>query len=487
MSPDGARDGRRTDPDVDAVVVGAGIAGLACAAELQRHGASVRVFEARDRVGGKISTVRTPEGYLLEQGPHEVRSGDPEMFRQFEELGIESARKRANDTVARRYIVRNGRPLPIPTSPIGLLRTNLLSTRAKLRLLREPFIGPGQGEDESVASFFGRRLGEEVTRGPIDAFVSGVYAGSAAKISMRAAFHRLLEGEREHGSLFRWALARRRKRHWAVGKAELFSFEDGLRTWPEALAADLGPDRVRTDAPVRAIAPIAGGWRITWADGSSGRLREVEARHVVLALPAVQAGRLLAEVTPEHAAVLRQLPYAPVAVVHLAFPWERVDHPLDGFGVLAPGSERRDVLGMLWVSSLFDGRSPPGTSLTASFVGGARRPELAMEADDALIERVVAEHHALLGASGRPVFAHVHRWRAAIPQYDLGHPERLRTIAELEERWPGLHLTGNYVGGVGIPAAWAHGREVAGRIGDSLSAVSPAPVDRAEGSVPVRA
>lgn len=449
--------------DADVVVVGAGISGLACAHELQRAGVKVRVVEAESRVGGKMGSVHSPEGYLVELGPHEVRSGDPEMFRQFEALGIEGRRVVASPAVSRRYVVKDARPVPLPASPPGLLNTDLLTVGGKLRLLAEPFIRRGTLPDESVEAFFRRRLGPEIAAGPVDAFVAGVFAGDPSELSMRSAFPGLLEGERTRGSLLRWALhrartGRRERERIGARRAELFSFSGGMVEWPKALAAALGPERVHTSTLVREIRPTAAGWRLRCDPPSR---REIRARHLVLAVPAGVAGELLADLEPEAGDALRGLPYAPVAVVHLGFSREQIDHPLDGFGVLAPSGERRDVLGILWVSSLFEDRAPAGHVLTASFIGGARRPELPAEGDVSLIGRVLREHDELLGSRGSPTFAHVHRWVRAIPQYDMSHPGRVRTVRALEKRRSGLHFAGNYLAGVGIPAAWKDGRRVA--------------------------
>lgn len=469
---------------MDAVVVGAGISGLACAERLRRAGASVRVLEASEEVGGKLSSTRSREGYLLEAGPHEVRSGDPAMFRQFRELGIEDRRVRARSAVRKRYVVKGGEPVPIPTSPLGLLGTDLLSARGKLRLLGEPFVPVGNGRDESVEGFFSRRLGREVAEGPVDAFVSGVYAGNARDLSMRAVFPSLLDGERSHGSLLRWAVSRA----WGSGgdddgrSSELFSFRDGLQAWPEALAEAVGPDRLRTSSPVSSVRSEGEGWSVRF-EGAAGR-EELRARHLVLAVPAPEAARLLGELEPELARSLGDVSYAPVSVVHLGYPEEQIEHPLDGFGVLAPSREGRDVLGILWVSSLFEDRAPPGVALTASFVGGARRPELAREEDAALLERVQAEHRDLLGASGSPSFRHVHRWERALPQYDRAQPEAAGAADEAERRRDGLHLTGNYRAGIGIPAAWSDGRRAAADVLEGLESGAAPRSGRPVGAAP---
>jgi len=476
----------------DTVVVGAGITGLAAAHELHRSGADVLVLEREDRVGGCIRSERTDDGFVLEHGPHTVRSADPELFGQLASLGLEGERVEAGTAGRKRYVVRRGRPVPVPSSPGGLLTTPLLSLPAKLRLLAEPLVPRGSTADESVAHFFRRRLGREVAEGPVAAFVSGVYAGDAERLSMAALFPSLLEGEREKGSLLRWGLSRLRgRREGGEGgasesrgapsrSARLVNFRDGLARWPEALAATLPPGRVRTGAAVEVVRPADPGWEIR-AEG--GWLR---ARSVVLALPSRAAARLLRGGVTDGGRdassgladredvrdldLLASIPYAPVAVVQLGFPSGAVGHPLDGFGVLSPASEDREVLGILWVSSLFPGRAPDGAVLTASFVGGARTPDRVSESDDALVGRALREHAALLDARGDPIFVRVVRWERAIPQWNVGELDARAACDRIEARRPGLVLAGAYRGGVSVPDCWSDGRRAANRIGARATA-----------------
>ncbi|MGF1467653.1 MAG: protoporphyrinogen oxidase [Sandaracinaceae bacterium] len=477
----------------DAVVVGGGIAGLACARRLLEAGVDVELLEAGSRVGGSLASRRVG-GHVVDLGPQTVLGKDPELFQELSDLGLDDALLVADRRGAKRYIVLDGRPVALPGGPLGLLSTRSLSLSGKLRLLGEPFAPRGEGDDESVDRFMRRRLGAEVADRVVDPFVSGVHAGDPTTLSMRAAFPGLLEGERTHGSLLRWGLTGGPKRaggeaasrHRAEAgrgrsggrptprpRSRLFSFAAGLAAWPRALAGALGPDRVRVDARVERLARSGpGAWTLTTRD------RTLRAPRVVLAVPAPAAADLLADVSAEGADALRGIRYAPVTTVHLTYPRDAVAHPLDGFGMLFPSGERAPVLGVLWVSSLFAGRASPGTVQTATFVGGARSPDRAALPDDELVELVHGEHRRVLGASGDPGLRVVARWPHAIPRLDLGHPARLDVLRRVEQELDGLRLAGSYAGtSPSVAACWARGRAAAERIVEGREDAPAAPGD----------
>jgi oxygen-dependent protoporphyrinogen oxidase len=315
-----------------------------------------------------------------------------------------------------------------------------------------------------VASFFARRLGPEPAERLADPFVSGVYGGDPRATSMRAAFPTLWGAERRAGSLLAGMLsaprlvAPRPARGEPRPRSLLFNFGGGMASWPRAYARALGPERVWTGATATALRPAFGRWQLEVRRGAEALA--VEAGAVVLATPAYVSAGLLEGLDAEAARALRAIPYAPMAVVHLGYARGQVAHPLDGFGLLCPAMERRQVLGILWPSSLFLGRAPEGAVLTASFIGGARMPQLAALDDDRLAAIARAEHEAILGASGPPRLAHVARWPQAIPQYLAGHATRLGELRRLEAAWPGLHLLGNYRDGVSVEKCWRRGAEL---------------------------
>jgi oxygen-dependent protoporphyrinogen oxidase len=444
----------------DCIIVGAGISGLSAAYELSRRGADLLLVEARDEPGGSMRSEHAAEGFVLENGPNTVVSSDPAMDQHFADLGIAEQRIVADRRGARRYVLLNGQLELIPTSPGAFFQSPLLSTSGKLRLLAEPLLPPAATPDESVATFFTRRLGSELANHLIDPFVSGVYAGNPRELSIQSTFPSLWEAEQTHGSVVRgMLLGRKKKRSGPRKRSEMISFRDGLLTWPRAIAQALGPEHTLFGARATALRPdAADGWHVRVV--REGREEMYAARKVVLAVPSHVAATLLADLDATAAAALRGISHPPMAVVHLGYRRADVEHPLDGFGMLCPSREGRDVLGTLWPSSLFEGRAPEGMVLTSSFVGGARLPHLAQLDDEELIERVATEQRSLIGARGEPAFARVAHWDHAIAQYNAGHAHRMEVLAQTEAARPGLHLLGNYRDGVSVEKCWHKGRDL---------------------------
>ncbi|MFN3374756.1 MAG: protoporphyrinogen oxidase, partial [Chloroflexus sp.] len=347
----------------------------------------------------------------------------------------------------------NGTPVEIPSSPISLVTTPLLSWQGKLRVLAEPFVKHAPtSADESVAAFFSRRIGPEVTARLIDPFVAGVYAGDPNQLSVAAVFPSLWEAAQRGGSIVRGMLKRPKQKPMMSEpkmRSRTFSFRAGLAEWPRALARALGAGNVLTGRKAVGLRERDGFWEVT-VDGT-GAIETITARSVIIATPAYAAAELIESLDSNAASALRGIPYAPVAVVHLGFRREQLSRELHGFGVLAPSSERRQFLGILWASSLFPHVAPADRALTITLAGGAIRPELAEQSEEALIESAIRDNQQVLGISGQPLLTHVTRWRYAIPQYTFGHRERIAAIERLEQRWPTLQLTGSYRGGVGVP------------------------------------
>jgi oxygen-dependent protoporphyrinogen oxidase len=348
--------------------------------------------------------------------------------------------------------VRNGRLTPLPTSPAAFFATPLFSASAKLALLREIFIAaaPAQAE-ESIAGFVRRRLGSQFLDYAIDPFVAGIYAGDPEAISVRAAFPKLHALEQRYGSLIRGQIlgARERRRQKAVAKntAKSFSFALGMQQLTDALAAALVG--LQLQARALRIERDAAGLFTLHAE-QAGVPRPWRARALVLALPADAAAALLQPHCADAAAALRAIAYAPVATVASAYAAGDVGHALDGFGCLVPRKEGRRVLGVLFSSSMFEGRAPAGAALLTTFVGGQRSPDLVALPEEEIAELVHQEHAALLGARGRPSFQAVTRWPRAIPQYTLGHLGRVARAEAAQRVLPGLFFCANWKGGVSV-------------------------------------
>ena len=412
-------------------------------------------LESGDVAGGMLRSV-TRDGFLAEEGPHSMRlSAGPVRDFLLEEVP-EAGLIEASAAGAKKYVTCGGRPVAAPAGPVSALMSPLLSPLEKLRFGMEPLVSRRRGGgEESVADFVRRRLGSAAWAGLVDAVVGGVYAGDGGTLSVRHAFPKLWEFEQKHGSLVRGAFATRAERR-ARGPLSAAGFRDGMAALPRALSARLG-ERLRTGATVTRIVRTGGGWAVSWRE-KSGEIREAEASDVLVATPCHAWSRLpLPEGASPAVAAGRAVPYPPVAVVTLGYAREKVAHPLDGFGVLSPGRERRRALGALFTSSVFPGRAPEGAVTLALFIGGARQPELAGldAAELAVLAR--AECEELLGASGAPEFVHTASWAQAIPQYTLGHGERLAAVEAVEASNPGLRFIGNWRGGPALSAALESG------------------------------
>jgi protoporphyrinogen/coproporphyrinogen III oxidase len=437
--------------DVDVVVVGSGISGLTAAFGMGKDGASVDVLEAGAHAGGVIGSVQR-DGALYETGPNSALDTTPLINELLDTLGIRGERADASMVASTRFIVRGGKLIALPTSPGAFLATKAFTLGAKLRLLREPFIAPAQPDaEESIAAFVRRRLGTEFLDYAIDPFVSGVYAGDPEQISVPAAFPRLHALEQKYGSLIKGQIGGARERKRSAEKAKnaavSFSFRRGMQTLTDALARAVG--RVTTGVRVDRIERHADGtWTVSGTRGAEPFLRR--ARAVVLAAPAYEAAKLVRELAPAAAEGLAAIPYAAVASVASAYRRVDVGHSLAGFGFLVPKREQRRILGSLFSSSMFDGRAPEGAVLLTSFVGGQRNPALPAKPDPEIAQIVHGELRALVGAGGEPLWIAITRWTHAIPQYNLGHRERLRPAEDAERSLPGLFFCANYRGGVSV-------------------------------------
>ena len=450
------------------VVVGAGISGLTVAFHLSRadagRGVKPIVVEAADRVGGAIRTLRR-DGWTFEQGPNTVLSSRPAVGRLIEEAGLEPVTLTARPASKRRYLWKGERLQPLPGRPPAFLSTRLFSLGAKLRLLKEPWIGrPPEGTEESIAQFVRRRLGPEFLDYAVGPFVSGVYAGDPERLSVRWAVSRIWGLEHEHGSLIRGALARRKGPQPGGG---MISMRDGLETLPRRLAEAIEETggQVRTGVRCRAIERAAGGgFRVILEPGADGATETIEAERVVVAVPADAAAALLDDLTGGASAPIAGIPYAPVVVASYGFPRASVRHPLDGFGFLAPRKESLRVLGCLFPSSLFPGRAPEDHVALAAFAGGRTDPDILELDDKTLHETILGDLDRAVGLSGRPVFQELRRWPRAIPQYEVGHGRYVELAARIEADHPGLYLSGNWTGGVSVPDCIQTATELAERM-----------------------
>jgi oxygen-dependent protoporphyrinogen oxidase len=447
---------------VDAAVVGGGVSGLATAHELARRGYRVVVLERQVRAGG--NAVSEPiGGFLMEHGPSTVNATSSPATELSRSLGLDPVRCELGAGVRHRYLTRAGRIHRIAAHPFGFLLSDYLSRGARLRMLAEALVPPRRGGDEeTVAEFWSRRFGDEFAERVIDPLIGGLFAGSAGGLSMASVFPVLVEMEQRYGSITR-GLFRRWMSGGTMPARRLYAWRGGVGMLPQALARGLGA-AVRTGTAVRRVHPTASGFRI-----EAGRAGAFEARAVVVATQPHVAAGLLEGLDCAAMEAAAGVAAPPLAVVFLGYRRGQVEHPLDGLGYLTPSGERRALGGVLFCSTMFPGRAPEDHVALAAYIGGARAPDAALAPASELVAAAQTEFRDLLGVRGEPVVARTRQWPRGLPQYRLGHGARVAALLGLEQRRPGVFVTGNYLAGPSIGACVTQAVDTAARVHEFLA------------------
>jgi protoporphyrinogen/coproporphyrinogen III oxidase len=454
------------------LVVGAGISGLSVAYALQKQGVDVLLVESCSKPGGVIRTIRR-DGYLIECGPQSF-SGNARITAISNDLGLSEARLTA-DPRSPRYVLIDNQLRAVPSSIPALVTSPFFAGGTRFGIIRD-LIGTSTApqQDESIASFVRRKFSDTLLDRLVGPFVSGIYAGDPEKLSLRAAFPLLHEAESISGSVLRgfFKAAKRRRNSGAPGggggRGSLQTFRDGNETFTTALAAALG-DRLRLNAQLSNLqylpssqAPNAArfGANLRTSRGSD----TIEAERLVIAVPTDAAARLLAPLDPRFESAFTAIEYAGVAVLSLAYRCTDIGHDAQGFGFLVPRSAKQDLLGVVWNSSLFAGRAPEGQELLTCFLGGATNPGILQLPESEIIALAHRELMPLMDLRNPPVFSHLTAWPRAIPQYNLGHFDRMTAIEAARSSYPGLWFAGNYLDGPAIGACVDRAAKIAEEI-----------------------
>ncbi len=473
-------------------VIGGGITGLAAAHRLLELDPSleVRLFESQGRVGGVLETFEDA-GFLFERSADNFISNVPYAVDLCRRLGLEGELLSTNDAFRRAFVVRRGRLYPVPDGFMlmaaqkvwPVLTTRLLSLPGKLRLLAEYFVRAKAVEDESLAAFARRRLGREAFERLVQPLVGGIYTADAEKLSLAATLPRFLEMERQHGGLIRAALRQRKaarqaapngsqpgQRNTSESGARYSLFlapRHGMSQLVEALASRLGENVIQRQTLVVRLEASANPqpadrWNVHYRHGQEEGRYSADA--VILAIPAYHAATLLQPLDASLAAMLNEISYAGSAIVSLGYRRDQVRHPLNGFGFVVPAVEGREILAGSFSSVKFPGRAPDDSVLIRVFLGGSSHPHLVEASDDELRTITQRELQELLGVTGPPQVCHVTRWARRMPQYHLGHLDRVARIEAAAAAHQGLALAGSAYRGVGIPDCIRSGEAAANRL-----------------------
>jgi len=466
---------------LDVLVVGAGISGLTIAHELAiAKNYRVLVAEAQDRVGGAITSNRNDEGYLWEEGPNSFQPA-PELLRLAVQVGLKDEILFADGKLPR-FVFLKGKLNALPMSPPKAIASQLLTWGGKIRLALGAlgFARPAMAAEESVDQFFSRLLGKQAVERLVAPFISGVYAGDPKRLSAKAAFAKISRLETNYGGLLAGAILSMKDRKAQKlndpnipkpKSGELGSFRQGIKMLPEAIAAKLRAQgtAVKQEWTLRSLEK-QGEIYISKFDTPTGE-QVVRSRSVVLSTPAYVSAKLLQDYLPVASQALSEIFYPTVACVVLAYPKSEFAYDMKGFGNLIPRTQGVRTLGTIWSSSLFAGRAPAGWQLLLNFIGGTLDPALAKLSESEIIQAVHADlKKTILRPDSKiePKAIAVHVWDKAIPQYEIGHLDRLATVEAQLQKSQGLYISANFIGGVALGDCIKRGLQEADKIDEFL-------------------
>jgi oxygen-dependent protoporphyrinogen oxidase len=454
-------------------IVGGGISGLAAAYELRQRGVPFVLFERLPACGGVVRTERV-DGYTIDAGPDALLTQKRAAIDLCDELGL--AGGLCSQVGRATFIVRNGSLRELPaTSVLGLptrwqpfLTSRAFSWRGKLRIAADLFVPRGEAlDDESIGSFIGRRFGREAVDLLAEPLLAGIHGGDPARLSMRAAFPRLLELERRHGSVIAGLRATGfSKTSSSSARSPFVALPGGMGELTTALVNRIGAGSIRAGVGVEEILEReGGGYRLSLTDGS-----HIHAPNLILATPPATTARLLKDVDSELSASCSQIRSASVVTVALGYARSAIRHPLDGAGLVVPRRERLNIRALSWVSSKWNGRAPADRVLLRAYVGGVLDPGAIDQSDRELIDVVCRDVNRLLGAVGEPEMVRIYRWRGATPQIEVGHAGLMGRIDRRLADRPGLAVTASGFRGTGIADCVADARSQAARLAERTPA-----------------
>ena len=482
------------NPKSEIVIIGGGLSGLAAAfrlTELKGKGQFAGKFlllEAGERLGGSIQS-RTHNDFLLELGADAFLSEKPEAVALVRKLGLEGELIPTNDENRRAFLVRHGKLRPVPAgfrliAPADMrafFASEILSRNGKIRLANERFLPSNTvGQDETLAGFVRRRFGEEALARIAQPMLAGIYAADPEKLSMLATQPQFLKLEQNYGSVIRGLEEAANQANAADSASSsssaavlasgaryslFLSFQNGMQTLLDALVAKISKDNFCLNAKVETIAFDRANrlWQMTLANGN-----RIESGGICLALPAHRIAKLLHGQFPQLAGELTSIEHASTATINFGFTRDQIAHELDGFGFVVPFIERRTLMAATFSSVKFAGRAPTNHVLMRAFVGGALQPDQFALDDDEMIAAVLQDFRQLIGLTGAPLFTQVARWERSMPQYHLGHLEKVERIKTLLAEIPSLELATTAIDGVGIPDSIRHGEEAAQALSGNL-------------------
>lgn len=432
-------------------ILGAGISGLATAHWLEKEGFEVTILEQNDIPGGAMDT-KFKDGFLIDFGPNSGLETTPKIKEIVTDVGLSDEMIYANEEGNIRYILKNNELIALPTTPVKFLKTKLFSTSAKIRLMKEPFVGKSEdGYYQSIAEFVERRLGKEFLDNAIDPFVSGVFAGDPKNLSVKSAFPKLYRLEEVYGGLIKGMIkgAKERKQRNEESKqsAKMFSFKNGMQSFPKAIANKMNGNIFYNCSILNIVKENS---KINVEIDIKGKTGIITSDVLLSTIPSYRLSKLIDSLDSNLSKHLNEIYYPPVLVLYLGYEKEAINRKLDGFGFLIPSKENKDFLGAIWSSTIFENRAPKDKASFTLFIGGAREPNFSSSDVEERIKNVIREFQNIMGISSPPILKEKRFWPKAIPQYNLGYIEHENYFDKFEKENPGIFLSGNYRGGISV-------------------------------------
>lgn len=445
---------------IQATIIGAGLTGLTLAFYLKKAGLKVKVLEKNAHIGGVIQTHRE-EGFIYETGPNSGVLSTPESVELFEDLGQDCELENANENSKARWIWKSGKWEPLPSGLVEGIKTPLFKFSDKVGMIKEPFTKKGENPNESVADLVRRRLGESFLHYAVDPFISGIYAGDPEKLITKYALPKLYNLEQDYGSFIRGAMKKKSLPKTEKEKKvtrDVFSVKNGLQNLIDALEKNIGKDNILLnveDINIKGKSPF----HISYV--YNGEQKTSSSDIVITTGSGYTLEKILPDIENTLIEKITNLKYAKVAQVIFGYKkWEGIN--LKSFGGLVPEKENKNVLGILFLSSIFSNRAPEGGALLSTFIGGARKPEIINLSDDDLLQKVKPDIKEMTGLNKfNPDILKIVRYQNAIPQYEISSKERYEAIEQIQKENPGLILAGNIRDGIGMSDRIAQARQIA--------------------------
>lgn len=434
----------------DIIIIGAGLTGLTLVYYLKKAAKKVTVIDKDKKAGGVINTI-SEQGFTFETGPNTGVLSTPEIAGLFEDLKDLCELETANLKSQKRYILKNGKWRALPSGPISAIGTPLFTFKDKLRILAEPLRKPGKEPDETIAQLVVRRLGRSYLDYAVDPFISGIYAGDPGRLVTRFALPKLYALEQNYGSFIRGAIKKSREPKAEVEKKatrEVFSVKGGLGNLIKALSEEIGHENILTGTREARVESETDGFVVSFIN-SSGEKNRLHAPVVITTIGGYALPSLLPFISEETLNPVTSLEYAGVVQVAVGYSIWNGPKP-DAFGGLIPSKEKRNVLGILFPSAIFDGRAPEKGALLSVFLGGVKNRGIIKKTDKEIISIVRREIGETLFEYSQPDLLRIYRYSHAIPQYEKSTGERLACIEKIQARYPGLVLAGNIRDGIGM-------------------------------------